>query len=259
MIPITYLFAIFFFALGTIIASFLGVVVARFGTGESWWSGHSYCDSCGVTLTAKDMVPIFSWLLSRGRCFHCSTRVSVASTIVEATLGTLFMLSYFLFGISFPLLFFLCALFFVGAIVLYDIRHTIIPTPFSIFFVTVSIAFIASSAPTVQAFWSAFALALIIALSLVALHYASRGKAMGLADAPFAFGLSLLATPFAFSGFLYSFWIGALVGLFILARAPKGHRIGIEVPFAPFLAAGFLTALFTGWSVFYTISWLIHP
>ncbi len=258
MISIAYIFAIFFFALGTIIASFLGVVVARFGTGESWWSGHSYCDSCAVTLTAKDMVPIFSWFFARGKCLHCGTRVSVASTIVEATLGTLFMLSYFLFGISFSLLFFLLALFFVGAIVLYDIRHTIIPTAFNIFFVVLSIAFAAISARDTTIFWHTSIMALIIGLSLAALHFISRGKAMGLADAPFAFGLALLAAPFAFSGFLYSFWIGALIGIFILARAPKGHRIGIEVPFAPFMAVGFLLALFTGWNIFSVISWLIH-
>ncbi len=232
--------------------------MARFGTGEGWWSGRSYCDSCTATLTAKDVVPIFSWLFARGRCSHCGTHVSAASTVVEAALGTLFMLSYFLFGISFSLLFFLSALFFVGAIVLYDMRHTIIPTPFNIFFVIMSIAFIAVSAPSTQAFWGAFAMALLIGFSLVALHYVSNGKAMGLADAPFAFGLSLLVAPLAFSGFLYSFWIGAIVGLFILARAPKGHRTGIEVPFAPFLAAGFLMALFTGWNIFHIIPWLIH-
>ncbi len=258
MIPITYLFIILFFIFGTIIASFLGVVVARFGTGESWWSGRSYCDSCNEVLTAKDMVPIFSWILLRGRCLHCGTHISVASTIVEATLGTLFALSYILFGISFSLLFFLGALFFAGAVVLYDMRHTIIPTPFNLFFVIMSISFAAISASSVIIFWNAFVIALIIGLSLALLHYVSSGKAMGLADAPFAFGLSLLVAPFAFPGFLYSFWIGAIIGLIILARTPKGHRVGIEVPFAPFLAIGFLTALFTGWNILYLILWLIH-
>lgn len=258
MIPIAYVYTIFFFMLGTIVASFLGVIVSRYGTGEKWWSGYSHCDSCGERLTAKDMVPIFSWLVARGRCFHCGSRVSVSSTIAEATLGTLFALSYFFLGISFSLLFFLIALFFIGAIVLYDLRHTIIPTLFNIHFVIASMLFAIVSANSIHGFLYTLIMAFFISFSLVILHFASRGRAMGLADAPFAFGLSLLASPFAFSGFLYSFWIGAFVGIFVLACAPKGHRMGIEVPFAPFLAAGFLTVLFTGWNVFYLFSWITH-
>ena len=73
---------------------------------------------------------------------------------------------------------------------------------------------------------------------------------MGLADAPLAFGLSLLVGPIALSGFIFSFWIGALIGIVVLLRRPVGSRIGSEVPFAPFLAAGFLLAYFTQWNPF---------
>jgi len=41
-----------------------------------------------------------------------------------------------------------------------------------------------------------------------------------------------------------------VVGIVLLARAPRGARMGIEVPFAPFLAAGFLLAYFTQWDPF---------
>jgi len=70
---------------------------------------------------------------------------------------------------------------------------------------------------------------------------------MGLADAPLAAGLALLVGHAALPGFLFSFWIGAGVGIVLLAMAPRGSRMGIEVPFAPFLAAGFLLAYFTQW------------
>ena len=73
---------------------------------------------------------------------------------------------------------------------------------------------------------------------------------MGLADAPFAFALALLAGEAALTGFVFSFWIGAIIGIIILVNAPRGHRIGIEVPFAPYLAAGFFLAYFTGWDPF---------
>ena len=73
---------------------------------------------------------------------------------------------------------------------------------------------------------------------------------MGFADAPLAFGLALLTGSVALTGFVFSFWIGAAVGIVLLARRPSGSRMGVEVPFAPFLASGFLLAFFTQWNLF---------
>ena len=73
---------------------------------------------------------------------------------------------------------------------------------------------------------------------------------MGLADTPLVFGLALLVGSAALSGFVFSFWIGAVIGILILLRRPAGTRMGVEVPFAPFLAAGFLLAYFTQWNPF---------
>lgn len=71
---------------------------------------------------------------------------------------------------------------------------------------------------------------------------------MGLADSPLVFGLAMLAGPSALAGFVFSFWIGAVIGLGVLAGRPRGSRMGVEVPFAPYLAAGFLLAYFTQWN-----------
>ena len=74
---------------------------------------------------------------------------------------------------------------------------------------------------------------------------------MGLGDAPIALGLSLLVGfGAAFSGLIFSFWIGALCGILILVLRRGGPRMGIEVPFVPFLAAGYLLAYFTQWNPF---------
>jgi prepilin signal peptidase PulO-like enzyme (type II secretory pathway) len=51
-------------------------------------------------------------------------------------------------------------------------------------------------------------------------------------------------------GILFSFWIGALFGIAVLLRRRGGPTMGIEVPFVPFLAAGFLLAFFTQWNPF---------
>ncbi len=244
------IFAIFFFALGAIVASFLGVVVERYCTGESWVTGHSKCSSCGATLTIIDLIPIISWVLLRGHCRTCGSRVPVASTIAEATLGSLFVLAYLQLNISLSFVLLIVALACLMAVVLYDIKHTVIPGIFSLLFVFASIAFRVVSTTNVYNFGVIFLVASGIALSFALMHYVSRGRAMGLADTPISFGLALIAGSMAFSGLVYSFWVGAIIGIIILMRTPTGHRIGIEVPFAPFLAAGFLLAFFTGWNLF---------
>jgi prepilin signal peptidase PulO-like enzyme (type II secretory pathway) len=95
----------------------------------------------------------------------------------------------------------------------------------------------------------------MIGLAFLLLHLLSGGRAMGLGDAPVALSLSLLCAPYAFSGVLFSFWIGAIIGIAILVMRRGGPRMGIEVPFVPFLAAGYLLAYFIQWNPLADMPW----
>jgi leader peptidase (prepilin peptidase)/N-methyltransferase len=53
------------------IGSFLGVVVRRLPEGRPIALGRSHCEGCGIALAARDLVPLISWLASRGRCRGC--------------------------------------------------------------------------------------------------------------------------------------------------------------------------------------------
>lgn len=59
-----------------VVGSFLGTVVRRLPAGRPVAAGHSRCDSCDARLTVRDLVPVMSWLLLRGRCRHCGAAVS---------------------------------------------------------------------------------------------------------------------------------------------------------------------------------------
>jgi prepilin signal peptidase PulO-like enzyme (type II secretory pathway) len=142
------------------------------------------------------------------------------------------------------------------ALVLYDLWHQILPTPLLIVFILASALTRFFLAPAFDDFISSVFTALLIAMSLLFIHLLSRGRAMGFADAPFVFALALLVGHVALYGFVFSFWFGSVVGVFILFRRPAGSRMGVEVPFAPFLAAGFLLALFTQWNLFTLIAGL---
>jgi leader peptidase (prepilin peptidase)/N-methyltransferase len=57
--------------LAPFIGSFLGVVIRRLPEGRPVAWARSDCESCGARLTARDLVPLISWLMTRGRCRHC--------------------------------------------------------------------------------------------------------------------------------------------------------------------------------------------
>lgn len=248
--------AIFFFTLGAIIASFVGVIAVRLNTGQSCLSGRSLCDACGSELSSGSLVPIVSYLVMRGRARCCGARLSLYSPIAEVVLGSLFVLVYLKIGFVIALPFALLSLSLLLALVLYDLAHHILPSSLLYTFIVSGAATGFFSASTDEFFMSML-VALLLAAFLAAIHFLSRGRFMGFADAPLVFGLALFAGHTAFSGFVFSFWVGAVIGIIILACRPRGHRMGVEVPFAPFLAAGFLIAYFTKWNIFYIVAILL--
>lgn len=238
------------FFLGAIVASFVGVVVARLYTGQSFLRGRSRCDACTRPLAPLALVPVLSYFASGGRASCCGARVSLTAPLTEFLLGGLFVLGYLKLGLTAVLPLFLLSLTLLLALVLYDLAHQVLPPPLLALFVAVSAATGFASATSLQDFLDTALVAVLLALCIASIHFFSRGRAMGFADAPFVFGCALLAGPAALAGFVFSFWIGAVVGIIILARRPRGSRMGVEVPFAPFLAAGFLLAYFTQWNPF---------
>ncbi|MBI4065658.1 prepilin peptidase [Candidatus Kaiserbacteria bacterium] len=238
------------FVFGAVVASFVGVLVARLNTGQSFSVGRSTCDACGAPLAFFSLIPIVSFLAGGGRAHCCGARISVLAPLTELLLGFLFALSYFTLGPTLLLAPFLLSLSLLLALVLYDLAHQILPLSLLIIFVSASAIVGFLSSLSVTEFSRTFFVAVAMAAFLALIHFLSRGRAMGLADAPLVFGLSLLVGSAALPGFIFSFWIGAVIGILILAQRPRGSRMGVEVPFAPYLAAGFLLAYFTQWNPF---------
>ncbi|TFC35446.1 A24 family peptidase [Cryobacterium sp. TMT2-42-4] len=72
--------------LGSLIGSFLNVVIFRVPAGRSIVSPESACGGCGARIRPWDNVPVFSWLALRGRCRDCKVHISARYPLVE--LGT---------------------------------------------------------------------------------------------------------------------------------------------------------------------------
>jgi leader peptidase (prepilin peptidase)/N-methyltransferase len=234
--------------LGAIVGSFVGVVAERAFTGQSWKKGRSRCNSCRETLTGRDLVPVISWLIHRGRCRFCKAKVPGAYALYELSMGVIFFLAYTKYGLTLSCGLFIAAVTVLAFITIYDLRHTIVPPLAVSIFIALSALFAISVSATLYGFIFVVLHAIGIAFVFFLLYLLSRGRAMGLGDTPAVFGLSLLAGRTAVAGVLFSFWVGGVIGICILALRKGGPKMGIEVPFVPFMAVGFLIALFTQWN-----------
>lgn len=93
-------FSVFVFYMGAIFASFLNVVIYRLPNNMSIaWPG-SHCPKCNHPIAWYDNVPIFSWLILRGRCRHCHDPISIRYPLVELTGAILAWTLFMHFGLS---------------------------------------------------------------------------------------------------------------------------------------------------------------
>lgn len=81
----------YFFLVGSILASFLGLLIDRFPE-QSIISPASHCDSCQTRLRPLDLIPILSQVLNRFRCCYCKAPYPVWYALLELGLGLLFLL-----------------------------------------------------------------------------------------------------------------------------------------------------------------------
>ena len=72
------------FILGASVGSFLASVLVRWPQGRGVVAGRSACDKCGKVLEPRDLVPILSWSLAKGRCRHCGARIDRRHLAAEA-------------------------------------------------------------------------------------------------------------------------------------------------------------------------------
>ena len=81
---------LYFFLVGAILASFLGLVIDRFPE-QSIVFPASHCDSCQTRLRPLDLIPIVSQIFNRFRCRYCKARYPVWYALFELCLGLLFL------------------------------------------------------------------------------------------------------------------------------------------------------------------------
>ena len=81
---------------GLIFGSFLTFLFYRIKNREPWLWGReairSKCPSCDHVLNARDLIPVVSWMLSKGRCRYCTNKVSIRYPLIEVASCIFFIL-----------------------------------------------------------------------------------------------------------------------------------------------------------------------
>lgn len=81
---------LFVTAVGACVGSLINVLVYRLPRGQSVVTPPSRCPACQTRLTWRENIPIFGWILLRGRCRFCGVKISPEYPIVEAIVAGLF-------------------------------------------------------------------------------------------------------------------------------------------------------------------------
>lgn len=211
------------------------------------WPG-SHCPACGAGIRARDNVPVLSYVLLRGRCRSCKTRIAIRYPIVEALTGALFAGAAIRFGFGLTLL---SALVLIGTLVALagiDLEHRLLPN------VIVGPAALAGLALSIVnnpgAWWVYLVSAVAVSGGLFALAIAYPGG-MGMGDVKMGGMLGAFLGPYA----ALAVFLGALLGSVTAGVLMAAGRIDrrAALPFGVFLAVGGLVAMFAGpylWGVY---------
>lgn len=130
-IPEAYFTSVFFlgyiFVIGACLGSFLNVCIYRIPEELSVVSPGSRCPKCLIPITWYDNIPILSWLVLRGKCRSCQTKIAPRYMLVEALTGVLFLMVYLEYGFAWVTLIYWLFVFGLVLGTFVDFDHFILP------------------------------------------------------------------------------------------------------------------------------------
>lgn len=232
------------FLFGLSVGSFLNVVIIRGRRSENF-GGRSKCESCKITLSPLELIPVVSFLLQKGRCRNCGAALSWQYPFVELGTALLYAGAWLLWQKDFlpptlqiplPALLFMSALGLGAAMVIFvsDIRYRIIPNGAVLTLIGIgTVIRVFDQSSSIVSAISALAFSTVIALFWAF----SKGGAMGLGDAKLILATSLISGyPLSIPAFLFAFWSGGAAGILLLVSGVK--TLKDPIPFGPFILIG---------------------
>lgn len=228
------------FLYGIIIGSFLNVCIYRIPKKENIATTRSHCMSCGYQLKWYDLVPLFSYLVLRGKCRKCGSRISVQYPLVEALNGGLYLLIFWRYGLSVDSLLY-CLL--VSALIVLsviDFRTYEIPIGINIFILTLGLIRIVTD----LSHWFSYGIGLLsVSIPLLLIYLVTKGRGIGGGDVKLmaATGL-LIGWKLNVLGFLLGCILGSVIHVCRMKLSGEGRTLAM----GPYLAMGIAISVMWG-------------
>jgi leader peptidase (prepilin peptidase)/N-methyltransferase len=235
---------------GLLIGSFLNVVIHRVPRGESVVSPRSRCPGCGTEISARDNIPVLSWLLLRGRCRTCGEPISARYPLVELLTGALFAAVTWWAGASWTLPAYLYLAAIGVALSAIDLDTKRLPN--AIVLPSYVVALLLFLLPAVlDGAWDDYLRAVLAGAALFAFYFLLAfiyPAGMGFGDVKLSGVLGIylgwVSWALVALGTFAAFLLGAVVGIAVIVGGKGGRKT--KVPFGPFMIIGTFLALFFG-------------
>ncbi len=261
------IYYIFLFILGLAAGSFLNVVSLRYRPGypllgEQAIGGRSHCPHCRQELSWYELIPVFSFVIQKGRCRNCKGKISLQYPLVELASGLIVAaVPWYLKGAGYglPIIVIWTLIFLLFLLLsIIDFRHYLIPDAINLtlgilglvltfllnhygWFNDFSGSFLGHYALLFGLrgdIWINRIVASILGMAVFGvIILLSKGKAMGWGDFKLVGAMGLIfGWPDILIVLMTAFVVGALVSLPLLIRKKKSLKDA--VPFGPFLVVG---------------------
>jgi len=230
---------ILFCFLGLFLGSFGNVLIWRLPRDESI-GGRSHCPHCGHVLNVRDLLPVISFVILRGRCRYCSKAIALRYPLVELTSMVLFFLALVVSITIVQAVLLGLALWFLILIAVIDAETQGIPDSLNIPLVAVVLMYVFLTG-------SFMLLAPIIAGGFFFVQWAvSGGKWTGSGDIILAAGIGVLlgSTAKVIVMLMVAYIFGSLVASVLLIMKKKTRTDYLA--FAPFLVLSTYITLIWG-------------
>ncbi|MER3126076.1 prepilin peptidase [Bacillus pumilus] len=226
----------FLFLTGITMGSFFHLVGERVPVKRSILFPRSHCTVCKQPLSLHEIIPLVSYVVWRGCCKHCGTRLSWLYPTVELLTGVLFLFIHRIAGFSFESLFhvILCGLFVIA--VVSDLLYMRVPNELFLFFFPLFVIY--RTLEPLCIWWEGAASLIFCILLFSSLDY-FKPNSMGGADMKL---FCVLAFCFGFKPFLLILFLSCIAGM-VYAKV-FSFRLDEPFPFVPSIAVSYLLYLF---------------
>lgn len=228
------LFLVWLFIVGTVFGSFFGVVGTRLSEGKSIVKPRSHCNYCNHILKWYELIPIFSYIIQRGKCRNCKKNLSIFYPIVELLTGFLFAVCYFCFGFSIEFLMSLLIVSFLVIVIVSDLTYLIIPDEVTLFFSIVVIIIKLFGLGIRESLFSILSGILLFSLMYIIMLMGNKifkKETLGGADIKLMFFVGLILQP---SLGIFSIFFSSCLALPVSLISLLKNKNNV-IPFGPFI------------------------